>query len=93
MSSQGNAAYENGTLRLTMSPGEVVTVQLSAARSSDDTCASGATWNLDGQYNGSGREVTWTFGRIATYQVRLYVINSSGTVSEPVDAQIVITGG
>jgi hypothetical protein len=93
MSSQGNAAYENGTLRLTMSPGEVVTVQLSAARSSDDTCASGATWNLDGQYNGSGRDVTWTFGRIATYQVRLYVVNSNSTVSEPVDAQIVITGG
>ena len=93
MSSQGNTANENGTLYLTMSPGEIVTVQLSAARSSDDTCASGATWYLDGRYTSGGSEITWTFGRIATYQVRMNVINSDGTVSGDATGQIVITGG
>ncbi len=93
MSSQGKTATENGTLRLTMSPGEMVTVQLSATRSSDDTCASGATWYLNGLYNTGGSEITWTFGGIGTYQVRLYVFNSDGTGSEPANAQIVITGG
>jgi hypothetical protein len=92
MSSQGRTAYENGTLSLTMSPGEVVTVQLSAARSSDDNCAAGAAWYLNGLYNTGGSEITWTLG-LGTHQVRLHVTNSDGTVSEAATGTIVITGG
>jgi PKD repeat protein len=91
MSAQGKTAYEGGTLNLTMTGGQPVTVQFSAARSSVDTGTPNASWSVDDFMASFGSETSLSFGEARTYRIRLDVLNSDGHTSASAEAQVVIT--
>jgi plastocyanin len=92
MSAQGKTASENGTLNLTISSGQTVTVQLSAARSTVDTGVPNAMWFIDNFIGPGGSETSWDFSTAGTHPIRLDVTNSDGTTASAY-AEIMITIG
>jgi hypothetical protein len=91
MSAQGKTAYESETLSLTVSSGQTIRVQLSAARSSVDTSAPNAYWSIDEGLGSFNSETYWDFSTAGTHLVRLFVTNSDGHTGASADAQVVIT--
>jgi len=91
MSAQGKTAYENQTLNLTISSGQTIRVQLSAARSSVDTSTPNAYWSIDGGLGSFDCETYWDFSTVGTHLVHLSVTNSNGHTSASAEAQVVIT--
>jgi len=91
MSAQGQTAYENQTLNLTVASGQTVSVSFSAARSS---AASGLTiasykWSINGTQVSTSSDFSFSLGA-GTQQIYLQVTDSAGGTGA-VGATIVIT--
>ena len=90
MSAQGKTAYENQALQLSMAAGGKLTVQFSAARSTDDKGIASYEWKVDGTTVSHSRDFSWEFDQFKTYQIFLTVTDTDGATNS-VGARVVIT--